>query len=327
MELLERYLRQIERYLPLKERKETTKELRSLILDQVDEQAGDGGNKEQILYEIIREMGDPRTVAGNYSDSRPMISKEMEPILQLVLKIVSITLPLIVLFANALEYIFANDGYTIMEFLLHLVTRIPSALYSLLVGYGFVFIFFYLIEKYISPKFDVEVKVFHPDLLPEIPKKVFKVSLFESIFTILATVTVIYIVNFNITLISVYYDGNQVPILSEAVNKFIPLLNIGWFITILVHIYYAYQRRKNIPTKTIELINAIYIAIVLIFIATNGVFNDLFIEGFDLNFLVRMATIGLVFVAAATIIGSIVDYIKMFINLDALDSLEQKEKA
>ena len=330
MDLLERYLRQIERYLPFKDRKETTMELRSLILDQLDQQTQEGQDKEKTLYNIIKDMGDPRSVANEYTDSKPIISKEMEPILNLVLKIVSITLPLVVLFANSIEYVFVNEGFTIMDFLLNLVTNIPSALYSLLVAYGFVFIFFYLIERYISPKFDLEEKVFIPDLLPEVPKKVFKVTLFESIMSILVTVLAIYILNFNIAIISVNYDGNSIPILSESFNKFIPFINICWFISIIVHIYYAYKRRKNLATRTIEFINSIYGAVVVFFIVSNGVFNDLFIEGYDLNFLVRLSQIILTLIAAATIIGSIVEYVKMFININALDTLEQlseKEKA
>jgi hypothetical protein len=58
MDLLERYLRQIERYLPFKERSETTKELRNLILDQLDEAVNNGLDKETTLYNIIVEMGD-----------------------------------------------------------------------------------------------------------------------------------------------------------------------------------------------------------------------------------------------------------------------------
>ena len=324
MDLLERYLRQIERYLPFKDRKETTKELRNLILDQLDEQTIDEEKREETLYLIIRNMGDPRTVANQYTDSRPLISKEMEPILHIVLKIASIAVPLVVLLVNAIEYVFANDGFTIMDFLLNIATNLPSVIYALLIGYGFIFIFFYLIERYISPKINMEEKTFNPDLLPEIPKKAFKITLFESIFSILVTVLALYILNFNIAIISVNYEGNTIPILSDEFTRFIPFINICWFVSIVIHIYYAYNRKKNVTSKTIELINALYGAVVVILIASNGVFNSLFIEGYDLNFLVRLAQIVLIFIGAATVIGNIVDYIKMYINLEALDTLNEK---
>ena len=140
MDLLERYLRQIEKYLPLKERKDTIKELRSLLYDHIDELVTQGQKKEQAMYNAIIEMGEPRDVANRYFETRPFISKEMEPIFYLVVKIISITLPLVILFANALEFVFGTTPFTLMDLLLEIAYSIPSALYSLLVGYGFIFI-------------------------------------------------------------------------------------------------------------------------------------------------------------------------------------------
>jgi len=323
MDLLERYLKQIERYLPFKERLETTKELRSLILDQVDEAVSSGIDKETALYDIIVKMGDPRTVASNYVDTKPIISKEMEPILQLVLKIVSITLPLAIIFASLLDYVFSNTQASLMDILLQIVYTIPEALYSLLVGYGFVFIFFYLIERYIQPKFEAIDKEFHPNLLPKIPTKDFKVSLFESIVTTLVTIGVVYLFNMQQGLIAVYYDDIREPLFNANFDKILPFMNIGWFISIGLNIYYIFSRSKNITTKTIEFAHNIYSAVILFLLATSNIFNSIIVDGYDLTIVPTIIKVVFIGLGIAIIIGAIVEYVKMYINLDALDELDQ----
>lgn len=324
MDLLERYLKQIERYLPFKERKETIKELRSLILDQVDGLESEGQSKEKALYYVIVEMGEPRDVASKYYDARPMFSKEMEPILMLVLKIVSITLPLVVIFANSLQFIFSSTSINIIDFLLDIAYNIPSALYSLLIAYGFIFIIFFLIERYVQPKFEIEEKFFNPNLLPQIPAKVFKVSIVESIITILLVCGALYVFNLDQGLISIYYNGIKVPLLNSNFDRVLLLMNIGWFIDIALHIFYLFKRKKNIGSKSIEFIHQIYMAVVMIILGTSNIFNETVIEGHGIAFMPNTFRIVMIVLGVFVIISGIVEYVKMFINLDALDELEKK---
>lgn len=315
MNLLARYLKQIEKYLPFKERKDTIDELRSLIMDQVDEQVALGKNQKDALYDVIVESGEPREVAARYSDRGPIISKEMEPVLNLVIKIVSITLPLVVLFANAIEYIFKTEDFTTMDFLLDIAYSIPSAIYSLVVAIGFIFIFFYLIERYVNPQFETQEKKFLPEFLPDIPKKAFKVSLVESVISILFTVLALYIFNYNQGLISVYYDGNKLPILNDNFEKILIFMNIGWLVSISLHIVYVFTKKKTIITKSVELVLGIYSGIILFMLASSDIFNQVVIDGHNLNFLTSMFTVGFILIAFAAVIGSIVEYIKMFVSL------------
>ncbi len=327
MNLLERYLRQIERYLPFKERKETTKELRSLIMDQVDEQVENGIDEEKAIHDIITDMGNPRNVAHNYVDAHPIISKEMEPILMLVLKIVVISTPLAVLFAQSISYVFGTSDFTMMDFFLNLAYSIPSAMYSLVVAIGFVFIFFFFIGKFISPKYEVKEADFIPELLPEIPKKNFKISLLESVVTILVTVIALYLFNFQQGLIAIYYDGTREPLLNSNFDKILPFMNISWFVSISLHIYYAFKRRKNIPSKTVEFGLGIIGGVIAILLGSGDIFNDVILEGYNLNFIPNLFKIAMIIIGVASIIGSIVEYIKMFINIDKLDELEKMKKS
>jgi hypothetical protein len=324
MDLLERYLLQIRRYLPLKERQETIDELRSLILDQLDEIPEE--NKEDALKQIIIDMGEPRDVAMRYNDRGPIISKEMEPIMTLVMKVVSITLPLVILFADSIAYLAETTNPTFFGLLLNLVYMIPSALYTLVIAVGMIFIVFALIERYVQPKFSVEFKVFNPDLLPQLPKKEFTVSILGSVITILVHVLIIYLANQHLSLVAVYSDGESVPIFNESIQPFIILLTFGWVLGILLHVFYLYRQQKSFVTRTIEFMLAIYGAIIIILIGTSDVFNELIINGVDLSIVKSILRLALPIAGAAAIIGTTVDYIKMYVNLDKLDTIQIKKK-
>ena len=326
MNLLQRYLKQVEKYLPIKDRKDTLMELENLILEEVDEQISLGANREDAIYTVIQNMGTPIDIASQYGDARILISKELEPILMLVLKIVSLTFPFVILFAKTLDFMINNTGFTLMELVLNITYSIPSALYTLVMSIGFIFIVFVLIERFIQPKFEIEEKPFHPELLPDIPAKVYKVSLFGSILSVLITILVVYLFNMQEGLIAVTYNNVRYPLFNSNFEKLLPWLNIGWLASISIHLFYAFKRRKNLTTKTLELLQGIYSGIVVLLIGTSNIFNSIIIEGYDLEFLPNMIRYVLVFIGIIIIIASIFEYIILYINLDQLDKLDKKNK-
>lgn len=259
MELLERYLSEIQKHLPTKEKEETIKELRSLILDQVDETVTIQTDKESVLYTIIQQMGYPRDVASKYTHKKQLISRRLEPTLNLILKIISITLPLTLTFAHTIEYIFDNDMIVVMDLLLSIVYTVPSTLYALLFGYLIIFIAFILIDKTLQPnsnsEFDqalIKEKEFNPSLLPKPITKEFKINSFESITTILVTTLIIYLFNLQQGLISFNVHGATEVLFNSNFEKILVFLNIGWFITIILNLYYLFKRRKSISTKPLN---------------------------------------------------------------------------
>ena len=323
MLLLERYLLQMERYLPLKERKDTIEELRSLILDQVDTLISAGEDKEKALYIVLLDFGDPKTVANEYHEVKPLISKELEAILMLVLKIVSISIPLTILFAGALSFVLETSNFTFMDFLLDIAYNIPSAMYALIMAIGSVFIIFYLIERFANPQFEFEEKLFDPNLLPDVPLKVFKVSLGESIFVILITVLGLYLINYQPGLINIYFDGNKIPLLNDNFDKILPFINIGWFIEILLNIYYLIKRKRNIPSKTVEAIIGVYGGVIIILLATSNILNEIVVDGYNLTVLLTILKIVFIIIGSINILKHIIDYVKMFINFDRLNELDK----
>lgn len=312
MELLERYLNQVERYLYKKDSKDTIQELRSLILEELDVRLEQGENEEQALIEIIKGFGDPRTAALRYRNEQPIIPRHMEPLMFLIIKILSITIPLTLLLATTIEFFNRTEPFDFMDIILNMVYEIPSIITALVAAIGFVFIASVIVSRYVQPEMSDHLPTFDPAMLPPIPKNVYKVSLFESLFLVFGSVFFLYIINLQPGLIAIYFDGNSVPLLNENFDKILPLLNFTTIVQLGISIAHLYLRRKTFITTTLEYFQAILSGVVLIFLANGDIFNLEVIESYDLSIIPTMFTIGMYIGAIGTFLGATVKYVKVF---------------
>lgn len=103
MQLVERYVREVERRLPRRLRSDVGKELRSLLEDSVEERVAAGRAEDQAELEVLSELGPPNEVALRYADPpRGLIGPELVPafwrtfgVLVLILALLSLTLGLL----------------------------------------------------------------------------------------------------------------------------------------------------------------------------------------------------------------------------------------
>ena len=87
--LIERYLYDVVRRLPEKQRKDIEEELRTLIEDMLEERPGDGGAEE--VEAVLSELGDPAKLAMKYrGEEAHLIGGEYYPIYCQILKLVLI---------------------------------------------------------------------------------------------------------------------------------------------------------------------------------------------------------------------------------------------
>ena len=66
-ELIERYIYAATRFMRKEEKEDVSRELRSIIVDMLDERCGDGEPDEANVKEILNELGDPRELYEKYS--------------------------------------------------------------------------------------------------------------------------------------------------------------------------------------------------------------------------------------------------------------------
>ncbi len=130
MDLLERYVHQVGRFLPQRDREDIQDELRSLLLDRLEEGELDpatGEPSEAAAAMLVKEMGHPRDVAASYGPERQLIGPALYPLFIQVVRIgvivfIAIHLGLLVLGAvtdvipNLVEFTFDAIGSTLGYF-------------------------------------------------------------------------------------------------------------------------------------------------------------------------------------------------------------------
>lgn len=310
MELLERYLHQVRRYLRGKEKDDTINELRSLIYEQL-EHSDYIGNEEEKLTQILKEFGSPRQVCMRYSGETRYINPEIQPLMILVMKIVSLSLPFALIFSRLISYFSENQSYNTLDVLLDTIYFIPDVITALLSALAMIFIVFYFISKAVKPNFSFNEFEFEPKLLPPVPKEVFKVTKIEEMILIIGSIIFLFLINLQPGLIAVYFEGEVVPILNINFEKVLPYLNINIIITLCLSIYHLAKNRKNLYSSIVELFTNILGGIILILLASTNIFNETVLQGYGLEFLIIIFTIIMYLGAVGSIIGGIVKFVKV----------------
>lgn len=90
MELVERYVYEVSRYLPASQANDVAAELRSLLTETVEARSAESGRPadESLVVEVLRGFGEPDIVADRYREPRSLISPRLFPSFEYVAWIV-----------------------------------------------------------------------------------------------------------------------------------------------------------------------------------------------------------------------------------------------
>lgn len=318
MELLEKYLYQVGRFLPRKEKQDTLDELKSIILDQVDQLVASGKSEDEAVLEVLTEMGEPLVVAYKYRNTQPLINLELEQLLWLILKIPAIAIPIALLVAKTVEYLANTDNVNILEVLQVWALTIPNIILILIMVSGSIFFVFLLISKY-GTDLDISTKqkAFNPKHLPPAPKKLFKANKYEMWFILLASVVFMAFLNINQSIFLIAdADGVRTPFFNEELTRIIPFININILLAMIIAAYHLYKGKKTKLSKTFEFIHTLFSAVILYTIGTTVIFNDVLINVYHLEFLQNGFSMVMYALAIFTVIGGLVEFIKTLIEVD-----------
>jgi hypothetical protein len=195
MSLTERYIFAVMKRLPQSQRADIEKELRSLIEDMIDER---GGYSPEIEENVLKELGDPKILANNYSGrGKCLISPE---IYDTYITVVKIAVPVIVglsVLGTCIDAITSNQN--IFESLLRILGGAFSAMLSV---FGTVTLVFAVIERYAKTAFLKEMKEgetkgkeWDPRDLPEIENAVKPFNRAGTIIGIIFILVVMFFLN------------------------------------------------------------------------------------------------------------------------------------
>ncbi len=130
----------------------------------------------------------------------------------------------------------------------------------------------------------------------------------------MGSIFILFIINYQTGLIAVYYDGTSVPLLNENFDKLLPLINVCTIFGAGIAVVHVIKRRKTFITTSLQFLQTIFSGIIMILLAKGDIFNEIVIEGYDLEIIPKLFVIGMIIGAIATFIGVFVSYAKVIIE-------------
>ena len=164
-DLVERYVHQVGRHVPQKERAEIQAELRSQILDQLDDRY-EGAPTADNVADVLRELGDPRAMALSYGGAQYLIGPELYPVMMSVLQRGWAIVPIVVVVVNLIVGLFGGGGVDFVGLIVRVILNVLQALWI----FSAVVVVIFAIMQHSGEDLDEITgrdKVFDPFALPE----------------------------------------------------------------------------------------------------------------------------------------------------------------
>jgi hypothetical protein len=276
--LIDRYIYDVGRRLPAKNREDVQMELRSALQDALDERGIDASNPahEERVVELLREFGEPHKVAAGYGVRRFIVGPELQPSYWLVLRIAAfgVTVGQIVRLIVA-----ASQGEPIS-----IGDTVGGFVGAYLTGFAIVSLIFAILEYFLpdlnlplDESFDfVRAKNYgtpnqgwDPRTLPHIMLDYDKINVFEIVVELFFETAFIYVINafsgWNLPeLITSDNEGAEVVAqLIAVVQPFIPAFTGLAIATIAIRLFLLVRGRWEPWTRWAEIVTYAGSAVVM----------------------------------------------------------------
>ena len=260
-ELVQRYIMGVSRKLPLRHRKDITKELTSSLLDALDERFGDEELQVHALEEFLLSYGSPETLTRSFRQHQFLIGPELYTLYRMVTGIV-----LIVVASATLINLIVR---TVISGPIGLGADLLGLCIGLVTAFGSVTLVFSIIQRF-SPKFSWSDPN-DPWKITDLPKLEAhqRLGLADPIATIIASLFFIIVINFYRDLISIRYNTGGTctvyQILMPGFISLVPVFTVRWSLDIIASIQKLIRRRRDTGTMVVDgLLTCFDIAIVTV---------------------------------------------------------------
>lgn len=240
MNLIDKYITEVGKHLPRRNRADIEAEIRSTLEDMLEERKQSGGGVDDAtVIQLLREYGAPRKVAESYTGKRYLIGPQLYPTFILVLQIVVSVLLVVSLVGLGLGL--AQSGLTGPAFLSTVGKSLLDLLGGLIAAFGNIVLVFAILERTLPAKeFEEEAEEWDPAKLASEPDPD-RVSYAEQIASIVFTSIFLIILNLYPGIIGFgFFQGDEwvfvSPILSDAFFSYLPWINILGLLEIVLSI-------------------------------------------------------------------------------------------
>lgn len=240
MNLIDRYVAEVGKYLPRRNRADIEAEIRSTLEDMLDERKqGEGPDDEATVIQLLKEYGTPRKVAESYGAKQYLIGPRLYPTFILVSQIAISVLLVIMLVGLGLGL--ADTELTGPGFLLTVGESLLDMLGSLIAVFGNIVLVFAILERTLpADELEKEIEEWDPAKLASEPDPD-RVKFGDQIFTILFTAAFLIVLNLYPDILGFGFRYNDEwvfisPILSDTFFRYLPYINILGLLEIVLSI-------------------------------------------------------------------------------------------
>lgn len=256
MNLIDRYVTEVGKHLPRKNRLDIEAELRSTLEDMLEDrsQQTDRPADEALAGELLQEYGSPRKVAATYATHPYLIGPRMFSTYTLVLKIVLFAVTLGLSIATIVSLIGSNLSSP--ELLQSLVDFAAGLISALVAAFGNVTLVFAILERVLpESEFEEKEKWTPAELTKEPDPGAVKIA--DMIASIVFTAAALVIFNLYPQVIGIWIIENnewvQIAGLSEVFFRYLPWINLSGALTIALDIWLLRRGTWNVLTRVLHI--------------------------------------------------------------------------
>jgi hypothetical protein len=299
-ELVERYVHQVGRYLPKKDRADIEAELRSLIQDQLDDRFA-GAPSQADVATVLAEMGSPRQMAASYNRDQYFVGPDLYPYLIMTLRYVWVFVPALVIFLNIFGAVVSAEQEAWLSLFVETVATILQATLILSAAAMLIFAF---IQRVMS-EIDQKAPVFNPMTLPKIDDP-YSVDRFEAMFGVVFGALVMLVLLYFLTVggltlrFNLNDPGEVIPV---PTIWLIPLISSGTAMVIL-NIFVLRRNRWNIGLWVTQSILELFGMVCLYFVIYKPVAERIIEDNPSLAGIASLPEIIVVVTAVITVLGN-----------------------
>ena len=262
MNLIDRYVREIGRKLPQKTRADIEKEIRSAVEDMLDDRSKKESRAidEDMTVAVLKEYGNPETVAASYLPERYLIGPQLFPIFWLVTQIVFAVLTTLTAIAMGFALFGGYGSPAPAEFWGDFFKLLGQYFSGMMATFGNIVLVFALIQRF-ATGWDFndkdEKKDWNPRDLPDV-EDVDQVSVAGTVAEIVFIVLGLILFNFYPQYIGIYGFTDKgsffAPILSDAFFSYMPWINLLWGLQFALNVWLIQQHRWQFGSRLLSII-------------------------------------------------------------------------
>jgi hypothetical protein len=258
MELIDRYVHEVGEHLPRRLRADVQTELRSLLLDAVEERAREAGRPadSELAKKVLREFGTPEEVAARYAPSPPyLIGPRLFPTYKIAVGIMALVVAALLLaflvvgvlktIRNPEEAVTLGTAFGVLGKILN------TALFN----FGLLTLVFAVVER-VQQHREITGKTWDPAALPPVDDPD-RISPAGHVFSLYAILAFAILFNFYPEWVAVFGFSPRLgvwhwPLLRPEFKMYLPLLNLWWGLAFTLNLIVLRQGRWRRETRWAE---------------------------------------------------------------------------